>query len=120
MKTKKTVDDSSHPVDAIDTLESALREKENNHYVLRLYVSGMTSNSLRAIENVRKICSEYLAGRCQMEIIDIYQQPALAKERQIVAAPTLVKEHPLPMRKFIGDMSQTERILEGLDVSTKR
>ena len=89
-------------------------------YVLRLYVSGMTSNSLRAIENVRKICAEYLAGRSHMEIIDIYQQPALAKERQIVAAPTLVKELPLPMRRFIGDMSQTERILQGLDVSSMR
>ena len=120
MKTKKMANDSSPPVDTIETLERALREKEKNHYVLRLYVSGMTSNSLRAVENVRKICSEYLAGRCQIEIIDIYQQPALAKERQIVAAPTLVKELPLPMRRFIGDMSQTERILQGLDVSTMR
>ena len=120
MKTKKIADDSSPPVDDIETFERTLHEKENNHYILRLYVSGMTSNSLRAIENVRKICSEYLAGRCHMEIIDIYQQPALAKERQIVAAPTLVKELPLPMRRFIGDMSQTERILQGLDVSMKR
>ena len=120
MKTKKKADNSSPPDDAIETLQHALREKEETFYVLRLYVSCMTTNSLRAIENVRKICAEYLAGRCQMEIIDIYQQPALAKERQIVAAPTLVKELPLPMRRFIGDMSQSERILQGLDVITMR
>ena len=85
-------------------------------YVLRLYVGGMTPNSLRAIENIRSICAEHLEGRHQLEIIDIYQQPIFAEEGQIVAAPTLVKELPPPLRKFIGDMSQTERILLGLDV----
>jgi circadian clock protein KaiB len=69
---------------------------------------------------VRKICAEHLEGRYQLEIIDIYQQPIFAKEGQIVAAPTLVKELPPPLRKFIGDMSHTDRLLAGLDVRTKR
>jgi circadian clock protein KaiB len=88
--------------------------------VLRLYVTGMTPNSQRAIENVRKICEEHLEGRYQLEIIDIFQQPIFAKEGQIIAAPTLVKELPPPLRRFIGDMSKTERLLLGLDLRTKR
>jgi circadian clock protein KaiB len=105
--------------DAAGAFELALQETGKGNYVLRLYVSGMTPNSLRAIENVRKICTENLEGRYQLEIVDIYQQPIFAKEGQIVAAPTLVKELPPPLRKFIGDMSQTERILLGLDVRKK-
>lgn len=106
--------------DATKDFELALQQTDKGAYVLRLYVSGMTPNSMRAIENVRKICAEHLEGRYQLEIIDIYQQPIFAKEGQIVAAPTLVKELPPPLRKFIGDMSQTDRILLGLDVRTKR
>ena len=98
----------------------ALQETDKGNYILRLYVSGMTPNSMKAIENMRKICQEHMEGRYQLEIIDIYQQPIFAKEGQIVAAPTLVKELPPPLRKFIGDMSQTERILLGLDVRSKR
>ncbi len=87
---------------------------------LRLYVAGMTPRSRLAIENVRKICAEHLDGRYQLEIIDIYQQPIFAREGQIVAAPTLVKELPPPLRRFVGDMSQTDRLLVGLDVRTNR
>jgi circadian clock protein KaiB len=105
--------------DATERFEIALRERGQGDYLLRLYVSGMTPNSLKAIENVQKICAEHLEGRYQLEIIDIYQQPIFAKEGQIVAAPTLIKELPPPLRKFIGDMSQTERILMGLDVRKK-
>ena len=89
------------------------------HYLLKLYISGMTPNSQRAIKNVQKICEEYLHGRFELEIIDIYQQPIFAKDGQIVAVPTLVKELPPPLRKFIGDLSQTERILAGLDLRKK-
>jgi circadian clock protein KaiB len=85
-------------------------------YALRLYVTGITRNSRRAITNVRKICDDYLRGRCDLEVIDIYQQPDLAKAEQLLAAPTLVKRSPLPLRKFIGDMSNTERILQGLNL----
>jgi circadian clock protein KaiB len=106
--------------DATEAFELALEETGKGVYVLRLYVSGLTPNSLRAIENVRKICTEHLDGRYQLEIIDIYQQPIFAREGQIVAAPTLVKELPPPLRKFIGDMSKTERILLGLDIRTKK
>jgi circadian clock protein KaiB len=104
------------PRDASDAFERARHTADQASFVLRLFVSGMTSNSLRAVENTRKICEEHLEGRYQLEIIDIYQQPVLAKKHQIVAVPTLVKEAPQPVRKFIGDMSQTEQILQGLDI----
>jgi circadian clock protein KaiB len=105
--------------DATGDFEVALQQSGKGDYVLRLYVSGMTPNSLRAIENIRKICAEHLEGHYQLEIIDIYQQPIFAEEGQIVAAPTLVKHLPPPLRKFIGDMSGTEKILMGLDLRSK-
>ena len=85
-------------------------------YVLRLYVAGMTPRSRRAIGNVRAICDEHLEGRYDLEVIDVYQQPTLAKGEQIVAAPTLIKRLPLPLRRVIGDLSSTERVLVGLDL----
>ena len=85
-------------------------------YILRLYVTGMTSRSSRAVSNLRAICDEYLDGRYDLEIIDIYQQPVLAKGEQIIAAPTLIKKLPLPMRRIIGDMSNREHVLLGLDL----
>jgi circadian clock protein KaiB len=88
----------------------------DDHYVLRLYVTGMTARSRRAIENVREICEAHLHGRYELEVIDIYQQPVLAKGDQIIAAPTLIKRLPLPLRRIIGDMSTTERVLVGLDL----
>ncbi|GFO59991.1 KaiB 1 [Geomonas silvestris] len=83
-------------------------------YAFRLFVSGMTPNSLRAIENIRAFCQQHLEGRYRLEIIDIYQQPQCAKEHQIVAVPTLVKQTPPPARRFIGDLSHTDRLLRGL------
>jgi circadian clock protein KaiB len=85
-------------------------------HVLRLYVTGLTPRSARAVNNLRAICDEYLDGRYDLEVIDIYQQPVLAKGEQIIAAPTLVKQLPLPMRRVIGDMSDRERVLRGLDL----
>jgi circadian clock protein KaiB len=85
-------------------------------YVLRLYVTGLTSRSVRAVNNLRAICEEYLDGGYDLEVIDIYQQPVLAKGEQIIAAPTLVKQLPLPMRRIIGDMSDRDRVLVGLDL----
>ena len=105
--------------DSTAAFELALRTTDKGDYLLRLYVSGITPNSVRAIENVKKICTEHLHGHYELDIIDIYQQPIFAKEGQIVAAPTLVKELPPPLRKFIGDMSHTERILLGLDLRKK-
>ncbi len=92
------------------------RKKE---YVLRLYISGMTERSMNAIRNIRKICDEELKGRCDLQVIDIYKQPVLAKGEQIIATPTLIKKLPLPLRKFIGDLTNTERILLGLDLKKK-
>lgn len=101
-------------------LEDALKEPETGHYVLRLYVAGLNRLSLRAIENLRKICEENLQGRYELEVIDIYQQPVLARGEQIIAAPTLIKQLPPPLRRFIGDLSQTEKILVGLDLKPKK
>lgn len=92
---------------------------KSKEYVLRLYVAGSTSKSARAVANIKEICESSLKNRYDLEVIDIYQQPVLLKGEQIVAAPTLVKKLPLPLRKFIGDMSDTERILVGLDLRNK-
>jgi circadian clock protein KaiB len=88
----------------------------DDRYVLRLYVTGMTPRSARAVKNLREICDEYLDGRYDLEVVDIYQQPVLTKGEQIIAAPTLIKKLPLPMRRIIGDMSNRERVLLGLDL----
>jgi circadian clock protein KaiB len=86
------------------------------HFVLKLYVSGMTPRSRRAIDNLQKLCKDHLLDGYDLEIIDIYQQPGLAKGAQIVAAPTLVKTLPLPLRRVIGDLSDPGRILLVLGV----
>lgn len=91
--------------------ERAIAENPQARYVLKLYVSGMTPRSLRAIANLQKLCAKFLPGRHDLEIIDIYQQPGLTKEAQIVAVPTLVKELPPPLRRVIGDLSDRGRIL---------
>ncbi|MCK9364993.1 MAG: circadian clock KaiB family protein [Syntrophales bacterium] len=99
-----------------EEFERAAAERDREKYVLRLYVTGMTPKSTLAIANVGKICEKYLAGRYALKVIDIYQQPNLAREKQIIATPTLIKELPLPLRRLIGDMSDTERLRDGLDL----
>jgi circadian clock protein KaiB len=89
---------------------------KNTKYVLRLFVTGMTPRAQEAIRNIRKICEEELKGRYELEIIDIYQQPELAKKEQILAAPTLIRELPLPLRKLVGDMSNKEKVIVGLEL----
>ena len=86
-------------------------------YILRLYVTGQTPRSLQSVENLRVLCDKYLPGQFDLEIIDIYQQPAMAKEGQIIAAPTLIKSMPLPLRRLVGDFSDTARVILGLDLS---
>ena len=98
------------------TFERAAQQPPAERYILRLYVTGMTSRSARAVKNLRAICDEYLEGRYELDVIDIYQQPVLTKGEQIIAAPTLIKQLPLPMRRIIGDMSNRERVLLGLDL----
>ncbi len=100
-------------------LEKAASKREDQKYVLRLYVSGMTPRSIRAIENLRKFSEEKLKGRYELEVIDIFKHPDKARADQIVAAPTLVKELPLPLRRFIGDLSDSEKILVGMEIREK-
>lgn len=83
---------------------------------LRLFVAGSTIRSRQAIENLRRICKEQLDGKVDLEVVDIYQQPELAERYQVIAAPTLVKLLPLPVRRIIGDLSETGRVLRGLDL----
>jgi len=104
------------PSDDVAAFEAAVTAQDTAYYVLQLYVTGTTPHSTRAIVNIRKICEEHLQGRYLLEVVDISRNATLAKEEQIIAAPTLIKQLPLPLRRFIGDMSQTERILLGLDL----
>ena len=85
-------------------------------YLFRLYVSGTTPRSAAAVVNVRRICEQYLPGHYELEVIDVYQQPAATKAAQIIAVPTLIKELPFPRQRFVGDMSNTERIVIGLNL----
>jgi circadian clock protein KaiB len=85
-------------------------------YVLRLYVTGQTPRSVLAIDNMRKICAEHLSDRYTLEVIDIYLHPEACQEEQIIAAPTLIKVLPHPLRRIIGDLSNTEKVLIGLDL----
>jgi len=98
---------------------SAAQEAESNRYVLRLYVAGQTPKSVLAIVNIKRICEENLQGQYELEVIDLYQQPQLAQGEQIIAVPTLIKKLPPPLRRIIGDMSDTERVLVGLDLRKK-
>jgi circadian clock protein KaiB len=90
--------------------------KRKQNYRLRLYITGVTPNSTRALRNIKALCEEHLVGRYDLEVIDIYQQPVRARTDQILAVPTLVKCSPLPVRRFVGDMSRTDTLLSGLDL----
>ena len=102
-----------------DLIKKAKEADKSRKYVLKLYVAGITVQSSRAIKNITQICEENLKDRYDLQIIDIYQQPALAKGEQIIVAPTLIKKLPLPLRKFIGNMANKEKILVGLDLQPK-
>ncbi len=92
---------------------------EDRRYILSLYVTGVTPRSMRAIANIKRICEEHLQGLYVLEVIDIYQQPELAAREEIIAAPTLIKELPPPLRTLVGDMSNEERVLVGLGLRSK-
>jgi circadian clock protein KaiB len=93
-----------------------VQQPSSERYLLRLYVTGMTPRSTEAIARTKAICEERLAGRYELEVIDIYQQPILAKGEQIIATPTLIKKLPLPLRRLVGDLSNRQRVLLGLDL----
>ncbi len=103
-----------------EEFEEAIAESHLESYTLRLYVAGMTPQSTRAIANIKQLCEEHLKGRYSLEVVDIYQQPVLAAGEQIIAAPTLIKKLPLPLRRLIGDLSNAERVLVGLDLQPKK
>ena len=105
---------------ATAAFEKSLKQKrEKQHYVLRLYITGMTPRSVQALSAIRAICDEYLQSRYELEVIDIYQYPSLARDEQIIAVPTLVKKLPSPLRRLIGDLSSQERVLLGLDLQSR-
>lgn len=106
--------DGSEKTDASAAMPAAAGTAAPQQYDLCLYVTGMTPRSVRAIENVRTFCKRYLEGRHTLRIFDLYQQPSLAREEQLIAAPTLVKRTPLPQRRLVGDLSSQERVLAGL------
>lgn len=95
------------------------RGPNGQHYLLRLYVAGATKGSARAIESIREICRDRLAGRYELEVVDVYQLPKLARGDQIVAVPTLIKQLPAPVRRLVGDLSDRERVLFGLDLKER-
>lgn len=101
-------------VDSTQSFEAAALETER--YVLRLYIAGSTPGSSRAVETLKAVCEEHLTGRYTLEVVDIYQQPVLARDEQIIAVPTLVKQLPLPIRRILGDLSDKQRVLVGLDL----
>lgn len=94
-------------------------KKDKKKYVLKLYITGATRRSQKAITNLNSICEEYLQGRYDLQVVDIYQSPVLAKDADILAAPTLVKQLPLPVRRLIGDLSERGRVLVLLDLKAK-
>jgi circadian clock protein KaiB len=95
---------------------SATSKDSELFYVLTLYVTATTPRSIRAIANIRKLCEQHLEGRYELDIVDISRDPEMAKTDQLIAAPTLIKRLPLPLRRFIGDMSDTKRLIVGLDI----
>jgi circadian clock protein KaiB len=106
----------SKPARARKAAHSSERAAPKQMYSLRLYITGQTPRSAGSVQNLKQVCDQYLAGQFELEVIDIYQQPELAQEAQIIAAPTLVKRLPLPLRRLVGDLSNRRRVLLGLDL----
>ncbi|MCX6216179.1 circadian clock KaiB family protein [Spirosoma sp.] len=99
------------------TQESTDPYSEGQHYVLQLFVTGISLNSVRAIANIKQICEQYLPGKYSLEIIDVHQQKMLAEREQLIALPLLIKRLPLPERRLIGDLSDTKKVLSGLGIT---
>ena len=104
--------------DASGKFEAALNHKAVRHagYILRLYVTGSTPRSLKAVYNLKRFCEEHLPDDYDLEVIDIYKNPDAAREEQIIAAPTLIKRLPAPLRRLVGDLSNTQKLMSGLDI----
>ena len=111
---------SSGRVDGAQEIERAGKRPADSRYVLKLYVAGVNRRSSQAIRSITELCEQYLRDRYSLQVIDIYQQPTLAKGEQIIAAPTLIKKLPLPLRRLIGDMANTDKVLVGLDLRPRK
>ena len=109
-------DDTDGTRDLQAEFEAAASGDDRSRFILRLYVAGMSPRSRAAIDNLRAICEQYLPGRYELDVVDVYQQPDQARAAQLVAAPTLIRELPLPVRRLLGDLSNTEKVLVGLDL----
>ena len=107
-------DSDGYPDQTLREFERLVSDLSRPKYVFRLYVAGNSLRSTQAITNVRRICEQYLSGFYELEVIDVYQSPGATRESDIIALPTLIKELPLPPKRFIGDMSDEERIVVGL------
>ena len=101
---------------SLKEFDISVQNIKDETYVLKLYITGLTPKSAAAINNLKQICEENLKGRYSLEVVDLYLNPSLAKGEQIIAAPTLIKKLPLPLRRIIGNMSDTEKVLVGLDI----
>jgi circadian clock protein KaiB len=100
--------------------EAAAKRAGDERYELRLYIAGTTPASSRSVENLRAVCEEHLKGRYELMVVDVFQQPTLAKDAQIIAVPTLIKKLPAPLRRIVGDLSNEQRVLVGLDLKPKK
>jgi circadian clock protein KaiB len=113
-----SIDDARSPIDAPWLLKPQ-PTREDEVFVFSLFIAGMTPRSRRAVDNITRLCERHLAGRYELQVFDIYQQPELAEAEQLIAAPTLIKTLPLPLRRFIGDLSDTDRVLVRLNIRPK-
>ncbi len=104
---------------ATEAFEKAIKKNDKPRYLLKLYVAGTTARSMKAISDIKRLCEEEFSGRYDLDVIDVYQQPGLAREEQIVATPTLLKKLPAPIRKVIGDFTNFENVLVGLELNRK-
>ena len=107
------------PRSSTPEFEAAARRTQAEQYVLRLYIAGTTEASGRSVETLRAICEKHLKGRYELLVVDVFQQPTLAKDEQIIAVPTLIKKLPAPIRRIVGDLSNEQRVLIGLDLKPK-
>ncbi|MEO6035791.1 MAG: circadian clock KaiB family protein [Verrucomicrobiota bacterium] len=123
MHSKKSPEKPKKPASVVGTalFENLLKNSDAiQHYQLRLYITGTTARSSQAIANIRALCNEFLDGHYDLEVIDIYQQPAEATKEQIIAAPTLIKESPIPPKRLIGDLSDRDKVIVGLSLNANR
>jgi circadian clock protein KaiB len=107
------------PDRATRAFEEALSKRGSERYVLTLYITGATPQSTQAIIRIKEICEQHLQGRYELEVVDIYQQPELARDAQLLAAPTLIKKLPPPLRRLVGNLTDLQRVLVGLDLQPK-